>query len=146
MGLESQQALCLGWRASRGRGRGCEPLSGGSWRSPLAEAQGGGGGGWVDTRGACRARGLDQARGLVSRPGEGEVGGASAAGSTQQDALGGVVGEGCGEAQSLGCRHCSGVRQEMNPDREVAVGKEGGASRGFSRDTEQGRWRWDPWS
>lgn len=25
MGLESQQALCLGWRASRGRGRGCEP-------------------------------------------------------------------------------------------------------------------------
>lgn len=89
MGLESQQALCLGWRASRGRGRGCEPLSGGSWRSPLAEAQGGGGGGWVDTRGACRARGLDQARGLVSRPGEGEVGGASAAGSTQQDALGG---------------------------------------------------------
>lgn len=61
MGLESQQALCLGWRASRGRGRGCEPPSGGSRRSPLAQARGGGGGGWVDTRGAWRARGLDQA-------------------------------------------------------------------------------------
>ena len=38
--------------------------------------------------------------------------------------------------ESLRCRHCSGVRQEMNPDQEVAVGKEGGESRGLSRDTK----------